>query len=67
MTKEMKVSPAEYLAFEGEYDFSNKDLRFGQAFINKFFEGYEIDPTLYYEEDLSKAREIICKWYIDYE
>lgn len=42
-------------------------LRYGQAFINKFWkEGDERNSILYNEEDPSKAQEMITSKYVDW-
>lgn len=65
-----KIPYQEYLVFCNEYHMLSKykALRFGQAFINKFYPnvlGERLDPMLY-EAPLSIAMKIIYNTYIDF-
>lgn len=72
MTEKLKKVPfVKYIRFCQAHfaNPKNKTLRFGQAFINKFYPnvlGERLNPTLYEEKDITKARELIYKEYLDF-
>lgn len=60
------ISALQFVQFEAEYFSDDKQqLRYGQAFLNKFApEGYSC-PELYYETNSGKAKNFIIANYYD--
>ena len=58
------ISPDQYNSFVIDWYAGRwPHQRFGQAFVNKFVQ--EPDPTLFYEENLSSAKELAWQKYVN--
>jgi hypothetical protein len=62
----IKIPYSDYCIFWREYYISNRILRFGQAFINKFFKEDMEDSELFYIKSPVEADKIIQERYIDH-
>ena len=61
----MKISFADYFAFEKTYYKDKRGQRLGQAFINTFYDKIkEPDPILFNETSDRKATDIIMQKYV---
>lgn len=63
-----KISPRSMVEFVYNYNQDEKyqHLRFGQAFLNKFYPGL-ICGELFYMDDNSKAQKYVWDTFVDYE
>lgn len=66
--KEKKITSKQLMDFTTEYYINRrtiyKELRFGQAFLNKFYPEIAC-PEIFYEEDSKKAVSLIIDRFVD--
>lgn len=68
MSEIKKVPWGEYLTWIMDWTISDRTLRLGQSFVNRFHPSVgEPISQLFYEEDDTKAGEYIIQNYVDWE